>query len=175
MKKVNDMSVQDMEGYFRNVERLKRVFHRSYRIFWPFVTFSPFSPSRIVLNFGVMMSWVYLLIWAVQGASSPENLFSSLAGLWITVLVMYLLIGLIERHYRIKRRYRQLTGSRFHFRMPWHSRPETHQRVYYETNRQPEPTPQAEENPSKKEEDTKKNADDAENNPLRELLIKIFR
>ncbi len=174
MKKVDNMSIQDMESYFRNVERIKRVFHRSYRIFWPFNAFSPFSPSRIVLNFGVIMTWISIMIWAFQGGSQ-NDLISSLAGLWVIIMIIYLIIGLLERHYRITSRYRQMTGSRFHFRMPWHSRPEPQQRVYYQTNTNPDTPPPDGENPNRNEENPNKEDDPENYNPLRDLLIKLFR
>jgi len=61
MKRVEDMSVEEMEGYFKHVDKIVKIFGKSYRIFWPFNIFSPFSPTRIILNFGVLFTWIYIL------------------------------------------------------------------------------------------------------------------
>ncbi|MCK4613708.1 MAG: hypothetical protein KAU14_02805 [Thermoplasmata archaeon] len=114
MKKVEEMSIENMQRYFRGIERLKRSFGRSYRLFWPLRTLSPFSPTRITLNIGVLLSWLFLISWLIFKADSLEGLVFLLAKLWAVVIVISIIIGLFERHFNIKRRYRVLTAPGYY-------------------------------------------------------------
>jgi len=111
MKKVDDMSIEDMQNYLQFVDNLKRTFGGSYRIFWPFKPFIPFSPSKLMINIGVITSWYLLLFWIVAQPYSTLSFAFILIRFWSVILVIDLFILLLERHSRIKRRYRSLTRS----------------------------------------------------------------
>ncbi len=121
MKRVEDMSVEEMEGYFKHVDKIVKIFGKSYRIFWPFNIFSPFSPTRIILNFGVLFTWIYILEWAMSQGDDLTVLGEGLARLWTVILSSTFLIGLLERHFRIKIRYRVLTRQGFFNRIVYPS------------------------------------------------------
>lgn len=125
MKRVDDMSMEEMEGYFKRVDKLFHIFGSSYRIVWPFHVFSPFSPTRILLNLGVVISWINVIVWGATNRDSPDDLGRSLAGLWVVVLALCFVVGLLERHYRIKLRYHRLQKQRFVTRVaqPFMGRP----------------------------------------------------
>lgn len=108
MKRPEDMSYEEMELYLKKVDSLKRMVGQAYRIFWPFNVLSPLSLTGFLLNLGVLLSWVTVLTWLAAGMDSTERLLMTLGGLWAVVLVLSGLVGLVERHYRIKRRYRQI-------------------------------------------------------------------
>jgi hypothetical protein len=108
MKSAQDMSYEEMQTYLGRVDALKRSVGQAYRIFWPFSVFSPLSFTGLLLNFGVLFSWIFVLGWLATGMDSPEELLVTLGGLWAVVLCLSAFIGLVERHYRIKRRYRHM-------------------------------------------------------------------
>lgn len=107
MKRVDEMSIEEMEGYFGKVDRVVRIFGRSYRLFWPFKIFSPFSPARFLLNIGVLATWV-IAINALITRPSIEEFAIPLAQTWSVILILVFLIGVVERHVRIRIRYRRL-------------------------------------------------------------------
>ncbi len=113
MKKVDKMSINDMERYFYRVDRLKATIGQGYRLFWPFNVLTPYvSPTAFILDLAVLMSWFTVLSWLLSGSSAiQEGLVLPLAWLWGTTLVICFFVGLVERHIRIRHRYLQLTRS----------------------------------------------------------------
>ena len=109
MKKVEELSMDQIESYLARVGRVKQFIGRGYRLFWPFGTWSPFSPVRLFLNLSILVSWGILLYWLALRPSSEMELLVQLGWMWAVVLGVTLILGLVERHFRIKSRFRALT------------------------------------------------------------------
>jgi len=110
MKKVEEMDIRDIESYLKKVDTLKHISGRSYRIFWPFRILSPFSPSRTLLNIGVLVTWLYLISFLIY-RPSIEMPARAVAVLWAVILILFMIAVLIERHVKIRFRYRALQLS----------------------------------------------------------------
>lgn len=109
MKKVEELTLNEIQTYLARVGRLKGAIGRGYKLFWPFNTWSPFSLARLILNVMVLVTWGLTVHWLTFRPSSQTDLLTQLGWMWAAVLAMTLLIALIERHFRIKSRYRALT------------------------------------------------------------------
>jgi hypothetical protein len=107
MKRVEEMTIEEMEGYFGKVDRIVAFIGRSYRLFWPFDVFSPFSPTRFLLNCGVLATWG-IAIMALLDRPPIEETALQLGQIWVSIGFLVLIIGFFERHIRIKIRYRRL-------------------------------------------------------------------
>jgi hypothetical protein len=119
MKRVDDMTMEEMDRYFKRMDRIFHTIGSSYRIIWPFEVFSPLSPMRLVLNLGVILTWLTLIIWALTDLDSTASLEEGIFEIWIVTLPLAIIVGFFERHYRIKIRYHQLKSARrFHRMVP---------------------------------------------------------
>ncbi len=109
MKKVDELSVGEMQRYLDRIGRIKKTIGGAYRLFWPFRTWSPFSPVRLFLNLMVLVSWGLVVHWAIVRPSSEMDLLVQLGWVWAAAVVISFILGLIERHFRIMSRYRAMT------------------------------------------------------------------
>ena len=129
MKRVEALSVEEMEAYLARMERLKKTVGGFYRIFWPFRTWSPFSPTKLVLNLVTLISWTILVFWLAFRPYSEQSLLIIFGQLWAVTLLFCLVLGLAERHYRIKIRYRAMTAR--HQAPNYHPPPKGEDPPYY--------------------------------------------
>ena len=134
------MSIEEMENYFGFVDGFFKFFGKTYRLFWPFPVFSPFSPMRIILNIGVLFSWFFVVGWLVMERGLDEELGMFMARFWAVILFSAFVIGIFERHYRIKFRYRLMKAQRMYNRAthPFGGSPRPPQQgpVYYQNQPQ---------------------------------------
>ena len=107
MKRVDEMSIGEMERYFARIDRVKKAIGRGYRLVWPFPVLTPFSPARFLLNLGVILTWVHC-IRALLSTPTLQEFAVPLARMWATVLCLTLITAALERHVRITSRYRSL-------------------------------------------------------------------
>lgn len=113
MKRVDDMSVLEMQRYFERIDKVKSTVGKTYRLIWPLDGWDPyFSPVRLIFNLHVLASWLFVAYFLLTRPYSEETALLTLGRAWAYMLAFLFVLSIFERHYRIKSRYRQATRKR---------------------------------------------------------------